>query len=187
MDPRNRRERHLTDLEAVTIAYILRRSLCTAYQVRRSFEKSTTAKFSSSSGSIYPLIRRLYERGYLIVADKPSDRRGAQQISVTSIGREKVRKWITGLGDPKSVGIYDPIRSRLLNLSLLPKKEQIRCVEAMLDLLERQKITFQEYEEQVFVGDERLYEISREATRQENALRLSWLKRVLNTLTEKPE
>ena len=184
MNASTRNERSLTDLEAVTLAYILRRAPCTPYEVRRSFEKSTTSRFSSSAGSIYPLIRRLHERGFLTVKDTQSDGRGTKRYSVTRKGRNRVCKWITGLNDPEMIGVYDPIRSRLLNLSLLPKARQISWLEEMIELLERQEDVIRRYEEQEFVGDKRLYEISRDAIRKENELRMSWLQLALNALKE---
>lgn len=186
MDSSNQSQRDLTDLEAVTIAYILRRAPCTPYAVRCAFEKSTTTRFSSSAGSIYPLIRRLHQRGLLAVTENASDGRGSKWYSVTSAGRREVRKWITGLHDPTLIGIYDPIRSRLLNLSLLPKAAQTKWLERMIELVERQKEVIRKYEQQEFVGDQRLYEISRDAAWQENSLRLSWLRRALTTIKEKP-
>ena len=184
MDTAHRNKRSLTDLEAVTLAYILRRAPCTPYEVRRSFEKSTTTRFSSSAGSIYPLMNRLHERGLLTIKDTQSDGRGTKRYSVTRIGRNRVRDWITGLNDPEMIGIYDPIRSRLLNLSLLPKAHRVPWLEKMIQLLKRQEDVFRKYEEQEFVGDKRLYEIAQVAMREENRLRLRWLKLSLNALKE---
>ena len=177
-------DRSLTDLEAVTLAYILRRAPCTPYEVRRSFEKSTTSRFSSSAGSIYPLIKRLHERGFLTIKDAQSDGRGTKRYSVSRKGRNRVCDWITGLNDPEMIGVYDPIRSRLLNLSLLPKAQQVSWLEEMIELLQRQEGVIQRYEEQEFVGDERLYEIARVAMHKENELRKHWLKLALNALKE---
>lgn len=133
---------------------------------------------------MYPLIRRLGDRGLLAVAKTSTDGRGTKRYSVTSEGRELVRDWITGLDDPKMIGVYDPIRSRLLNLSLLPKAAQIPWLEEMIELLKHQKKVIQKYEEQEFVGDARLYEIARVAMRQENELRINWLQLALNVLKE---
>ena len=184
MSTNARKERGLTDLEAVTIAYILRRAPCTPYEVRCSFEKSTTTRFSSSAGSIYPLIRRLHDRGLLTVEETRSDGRGTKRYSATRKARDKVRKWITELDDPEMIGMYDPIRSRLLNLSLLPKVDQVPWLEQMIELLKQQEDVIQQYEEQEFVGDARLYEIARVAMRKEHELRLNWLHLALKTLKE---
>ena len=184
MTPNKRNDRRLTDLEAVTIAYILRRAPCTPYEVRCSFEKSTTTRFSSSAGSIYPLIKRLRDRGFLAVADTRSDGRGTTRYLATRIGREMVRDWITALDDPTMIGTYDPIRSRLLNLSLLPEAAQISWLEQTIDLVKRQEAVIEKYEEQEFVGDARLYEITRLAIRKENQFRLGWLQLALKTLKE---
>jgi DNA-binding PadR family transcriptional regulator len=177
-------ERSLTDLEAVTLAYILRRAPCTPYEVRRSFEKSTTTRFSSSAGSIYPLIKRLHERGLLTIKDTQSDGRGTRRYSVTRVGRNRVRDWITGLNHPEMIGMYDPIRSRLLNLTLLPKAQRVPWLEKMIELLKRQEDVIRKYEEQEFVGDKRLYEIAQVAMRKESQLRLSWLQLSLKALKE---
>ena len=184
MTEHRRGDRSLTDLEAVTLAYILRRAPCTPYEVRRSFEKSTSTRFSSSAGSIYPLMKRLHERGFLTIEDTQSDGRGTKRYSATRKGRNRVCNWITGLADPAMIGVYDPIRSRLLNLSLLPKAEQIPWLEQMIELLGQQEDVIRRYEEQEFVGDERLYEIARVAMRKENAFRKSWLQLALDALKE---
>jgi len=184
MTPNHRNGRGLTDLEAVTIAYIVRRAPCTPYEVRCSFEKSTTTRFSGSAGSIYPLIKRLNDRGLLAVADTQSDGRGTRRYSATKKGRQKVQDWITGLNDPTMIGMYDPIRSRLMNLSLLPKAAQIQWLEQVIELLKRQEEVIQKYEEQNFVGDARLYDIARVAIRKENEFRLSWLQLALLALKE---
>ena len=184
MSVQTKKDRDLTDLEAVTIAFVQRRQPCTPYQVRRSFEKSTTTRFSSSAGSIYPLMRRLSDRGYLHSVDRESDGRKAVHYRVSAKGRRKVQRWIMGSGDNSLTGIYDPIRSRLLNLSLLTKEDQLRWLESMIGLVEQQAEIIRSYEKQKFVGDERLYEIAREAMWQENAFRLRLLRKALATIKD---
>ncbi len=187
MTSSSEKPRGLTDLEAVTIAYILRRGPCTPYQVRSSFTKSITKRFSSSAGSIYPLMRRLHERGDLKLADTPSDGRGSRQYLTSKRGRLKVRRWIADLSDPAAIGIYDPIRTRLLNLSLLAAPDQLQWLEATIELVVQQQEVIRVYETQEFVGDNRLYEISRDAMWQENELRLGYLRRALAALKEDPD
>ena len=93
-----------------------------------------------------------------------------------------VRDWITGLDDPRMIGPYDPIRSRLLNLSLLPKVEQIEWLTMAIELVKRRETVVREYEEQDFVGDARLYEILRSAGRKESKLRKHMLQLALRAL-----
>lgn len=184
MSDQAKRDRDLTDLEAVTIAFVQRRQPCTPYQVRRSFENSTTTRFSSSAGSIYPLMRRLSDRGYIHSVDRESDGRNSIHYRVTAKGRRKVQRWIMRSGDNSLIGVYDPIRSRLLNLSLLPKPDQLRWLESKIALVEKQAKIIRRYEKQKFVGDERLYEIACYAMWQENALRLRWLRKALATIKD---
>jgi hypothetical protein len=89
-----------------------------------------------------------------------------------------------GCGDNSLIGVFDPIRSRLLNLSLLPKADQLRWLESAIRLVEQQAEAIRSYEEQTFVGDKRLYEIARYAMWQENALRLRCLGKALATIKD---
>lgn len=177
MTKSHRHDRDLTDLEALVLAYVYRRQPCTPYQVRLACGMSTTTQFSSSAGSIYPLMKRLAERGYMKARKNTSDGRGSRVYCVSAKGLRKVQAWITSITDPAEIGIYDPIRARLLNLSLLANEEQIRWLETTISLLERQKDLIRSYETQEFVGDQRLYAISREGMWAENATRLRWLRK----------
>jgi len=179
-------ERELTDLEGVVIAFVFRRQPCTPYAIRQSFQKSPTRQFSKSAGSIYPLVRRLANRGFLIPDDSKSDGRGTCLYRVTSIGLRKAQAWLTNLDDPSEIGIYDPIRSRLANLNLLSGKKQIYWLRLMIKLLKQQEDLISLYETQEFLGDDRLHSIVREGLWAENAFRLRWLRNALNTL-EKEE
>lgn len=63
----------------------------TGYGVRRIFETTPMAHYSSSPGSIYPALRRLREEGLVRV----EERVGAGQIqSLTRTGRTALRRWL---------------------------------------------------------------------------------------------
>lgn len=168
-------DRELTDLEGVVIAFVYKCQPCTPYAIRKSFEKSPTGKFSNSAGSIYPLVKRLVKRGYLVGDDTPGDGRGSCLYSATPVGIRKVRAWLANLDEFK-IGIYDPIRSRLANLNLLSGKDQLLWLKSMIALLEQQKDLISLYEEQDFLADDKLLDIVREGLWAENKMRLQWLR-----------
>lgn len=175
-------DRQLTDLEAIVIAFVHRRQPCTPYKIRQSFVKSTTTKFSSSAGSIYPLVKRLTHRGYLVANETVSDGRKTCTYRTSTKGIRKVRSWLANLEHPSQIGIYDPIRSRVTNLSLLPKDQQLPWLQHMITLLEQQHELIQLFETQPFVGDHRLYEVVRQSLWAENQLRIQWLSELRDIL-----
>lgn len=63
----------------------------TGYAVRRVFETTPMAHYSSSPGSIYPALRRLREEG--LVRVKEGVRTGQIQ-SLTRAGRTALRRWL---------------------------------------------------------------------------------------------
>lgn len=176
--------RPLTDLEAVVIAFVYRRQPCTPYKIRQSFEKSTTTRFSSSAGSIYPLVKRLADRGDLIAGETPGDGRKSCNYRVTAKGLRRARAWLNGLDDAAQIGVYDPIRSRLTNLNLLSDKQQLDWLDDMIALLEQQQELIRSYESRPFVGDQRLHEAARQSLWAENRVRIHWLREIRDTLKD---
>ena len=81
MASKNENDRkNLTELEACVLALVAKEGPCTAYSIRKQFEESLTSTWHASTGSIYPLIRRMTERGLLARQDVESDGRGAKEI-----------------------------------------------------------------------------------------------------------
>ena len=177
-------DRQLTDLEGVVIAFVHRRQPCTPYKIRQSFEKSTTTRFSASAGSIYPLVKRLTHRGYLVATETRGDSRHSCTYRVSANGIRKVRSWLTNLRDCSQIGTYDPIRTRLTNLSILSDKQQLIWIDDMIALLEKQHELIRSYETQPFAGDHRLYEVARHSLWSENRLRIQWLTEIRDTLKD---
>lgn len=110
----------LSELENVVLALIWLRQPCTAYSVRKAFDESLSAHWSSSAGSIYPLLRRL-ERARLVAAQSlAGDKRGARQLRLTSRGVAAARAWLTPPLPDWSVLIgHDPLRTRVRFLGML--------------------------------------------------------------------
>ncbi|MDJ0751385.1 MAG: PadR family transcriptional regulator [Woeseiaceae bacterium] len=165
------------------MAFVSRRQPCTAYKIRQSFQKSTATRFSNSAGSIYPLVRRLAARNYLVETKTEGDGRGACTYRVSAKGLRKVRSWICDISDPEEIGVYDPIRSRLTNISLLSESEQMDWLDRMIEILKGQQDLIRTYEAQPFVGDNRLFEIARESLWRENELRIQSLTEARDMLT----
>ncbi|RSV32166.1 hypothetical protein CA237_03615 [Sphingomonas sp. ABOLH] len=62
----------------------------------RILARSPAASLSSSTGTIYPIVRRLRARGYLTASEVEGSSSAASHLGVTASGREAALEWIGG-------------------------------------------------------------------------------------------
>jgi DNA-binding PadR family transcriptional regulator len=112
--------RRLTELEGGVLGYFKAMGPCTPYAIRKEFLASTTPYWSGSAGAIYPLVRRLAERGLVRPVRPTGDRRGGTLYALTAAGERALVQW---LGPPLSVLTVgappDPIRTRVGFMELM--------------------------------------------------------------------
>jgi DNA-binding PadR family transcriptional regulator len=114
-----------SELELATLGVVWRDGPCTPYHVRKQFLASPTQEWSGSAGTIYPLMRRLEEQGYLTSDDAERDRRGTRLYRVTPAGRRALKRWLRPPLSPLAVGpSSDLIRTRLLFIDALSASER---------------------------------------------------------------
>lgn len=118
----------MTELEVSVTGVVWRDGPVSAYQVRERFRVSMTPAWSSSCGTIYPVIRRLLDRG-LIAASEPINRRGTQHLTITAAGRKAVTEWMLSSSPEIAAPVPDPIRTRLQYISVLPQEDAERFVD----------------------------------------------------------
>ena len=121
----------LTELESCVLGAIWLRGPCSAYAIRREFAESNSSYWSSSSGSIYPVIKRLHALGLVSAAAKPSDKRGRRDLVVTARGACVLRAWVHDLPDWTAKPSLDPVRARMNFLAVLDTRS------AQLDFIDR--------------------------------------------------
>jgi len=124
--------KRMTELEACVLALIALEGPCTAYSIRKQFEESPTSTWHASTGSIYPLIRRLTERGLLSQHDVESDGRGSKEIKATSAGKKTAQAWLKDVPEWVGEPAADPIRTRLNFIRLLAPTDRVPVVEQMM-------------------------------------------------------
>ena len=76
--------------------------------------------------------------------------RESELISLSPLGREALRRWITRIGSQHSM-VHDPLQVRILALCELPREERVRWVVAAKDLLLSKKEELKDYHEQLTV------------------------------------
>lgn len=127
----------LTDNEGTLLALVLRQQPITAYQIAKIYEESPVSNFNTSKGKIYPLIRRLRERGLLDAEAVEGDARGTERLVCTDDGRRAIKHWL-GQFRPTHLLLEDPLRTKVQSFDLLSRDEQIEwLVEAKAQLTEK--------------------------------------------------
>ncbi len=122
----------MTELEACVLALIALEGPCTAYSIRKQFEESLSSTWRASTGSIYPLIRRLTERRLLSQHDVESDGRGSKEIAATGAGKKTAQAWLKDVPEWVGEPAADPIRTRLNFVRLLAPGDRVAVVEQMM-------------------------------------------------------
>src|SRR5204863_1572686 len=111
------------ELEHCVLSVIWRIQPCTAYQVRRAFQTSLTASWRASTGSIYPLLRKLVAKGFVIQAAIPGDRRHGQALKISPAAAQSLKSWLQDSSSWIAEPVADPIRTRSYGLPLLEPRE----------------------------------------------------------------
>lgn len=117
----------LTDDEGTFLALLVRIQPATAYQLSKIYAESPVSNFGTSKGKIYPLIRRLKERGLLTSHAVTGDARNSEVLKATARGREAVRFWVKHL-KPAHLLPEDPLRTMVQSFDLLSKDEQLEWI-----------------------------------------------------------
>ena len=134
--PGSEKSAALTEHESHILAIIQREQPITTYRIRKRISASPTAGISSSAGAVYPLVKRLVEKGYIRVAPVEDDRRKTEMLMVTETGRAAILKWIATVSPAQHLP-EDPVRTRAFYMGQLPVSEQIDWLSGLQRGLER--------------------------------------------------
>ena len=119
----------MTELEGAVLGVIWSLGPITAYGVVQRFLASTTPGWSSSTGAIYPAIKRLTREGLVVGTPELQDRRSTRRLALTDAGKSALRDWIIGLEDWMGGAAVDPVRTRMNYIGILSRSQQRAWVE----------------------------------------------------------
>ena len=134
---RDDKKYQLTELEGAVLGAVQRDGPCTPYSIKVLFRKSPSEFWSGSAGAIYPLMRRLEQRGLLASERASTGKRGHRNYRATALGKRAFTRWMTDSEQAVGMG-YDPLRTRLVFLKQLTpgaRANFIATVSAALDEL----------------------------------------------------
>jgi len=167
--------RSLTELEYCVLAVIARTQPCTAYAVRREFQTSLTESWRASTGSIYPLMRKLVAGGEVRQVDAPGGARNAKLLSLTAAGDRAILYWLTTVTDALAAPVADPIRTRAHLLDLVPRAEARAVVQRWHDATARTLAAVKERLAEAQRLDHETGRITLRGTQLQIEARLRWL------------
>ena len=142
------------------------------------FQKSPTSSWNVSTGTIYPLVRKLVRLALISAHPDSGNVRSARRLRLEPSGRDALVQWLgeapTWLADPSA----DPIRTRLLFIGELPPIERaefvrngINATRAAIDSL---KVTI----ERISGGDDRFEYLAHLGALAQLEARRDWLEQV---------
>jgi DNA-binding PadR family transcriptional regulator len=119
----------MTELEGAVLGVIWSLGPITSYGVLQRFSASTTRGWSSSTGAIYPAIKRLTREGLVESTPELQDRRSTRRLALTEAGKSALRAWIMGLEDWMGGAAVDPVRTRMNYIGILSRAQQLALIE----------------------------------------------------------
>jgi len=134
----------LTDSEGTFLSLVLRCQPITTYEVAKIYAASPVSGFNTSPGKLYPLVRRLRERGLIAAEPAPDDGRGTERLSCTESGRSEVRAWVLEMR-PAHLLLEDPLRTKISALNLLTADERLRWAATALAALNAKLDEIEDY------------------------------------------
>lgn len=127
------RAAQIRDNEGAVLSVIARIQPATGYGVLKAIRQSPTSSYRTSKGTLYPLLNRMIEAGYLS-ASTGSGTRATAELALTELGHSALRSWIKRSG-PEDIFGHNPLVDRMLALQGLAKDERIRWIALAKDTL----------------------------------------------------
>lgn len=165
----------MTELDLTILAIIARDGPLSAYDVRKRFASSLTPMWSSSTGSVYPSIRRLGEAG-LVRISASAGARSRRDLEATGAGRSALERWLTDVTPEQAAPTPDPVRTRMYFLALLDRERRGQLVNgAIRGTTQAIEEAEQIREKRLAAGEDALQHLASAGVLYELRARLAWL------------
>lgn len=169
----------LSDDEGTFLALLIRIQPATAYQLSKIYAESPVSNYGTSKGKIYPMMRRLRERGLIKARAVKNDARGSEQLECTAQGREALRGWVKEVR-PGHLLLEDPLRTMVQSFDVLGREEQLAWIANARTALQGKLDELAAYSAAVFVPYKDAVHDNAVSSVQ---TRIDWLDRLEKTIT----
>jgi DNA-binding PadR family transcriptional regulator len=180
--------RKLTDLELTALGIIWKRSGCTTYEVIAEFSGSASAHYRAGAGSVYPLIHRLQEAGFVRSEHTLRGQKQQRQVhSITAKGKAALRAWLTPPIPDEDIMIpADLLRTRVYFLEILPEAKRCEFLEHLATRLDQELKGAREILNQYRREENRFGVLAMEGTIHVMRARIRWVRKIHRTLLPQP-
>ena len=120
---KNSKDAELTELEGLLLAKVAKFAPITAYELKEAIAAAPSRFWSGSAGAIYPAVKRLHARGYLVQQNATVGRRKAVAYALSRKGKAAFNDWVCDVERAIDPGV-DPLRLRMLFLELVSKEKR---------------------------------------------------------------
>ena len=114
-------------LEFIILGTLYTNSL-TGYDIRKCIEEGIGMFYKASYGSIYPILGKLLERGYVICDKEEQSKRNSKKYSITEHGRDEFIKWLKDDND-KSGSSIELFMAKVFFFDKLPSNLAYRKID----------------------------------------------------------
>jgi DNA-binding PadR family transcriptional regulator len=137
----------MTELESCVLGVVWQEGPLTAYEIAKPFAESQSSYWSGSAGAIYPLVKRLEEKGLVRGDVTQWNSRKKRTFTITDEGLAELRTWLSPpFPDSAGAASFDPIRTRLSFLEALPKRTRRRFLDDAERVIREQLAILEEFE-----------------------------------------
>ena len=165
----------VNEYEGAVLSVIARARGITRSGLRKAFQQSPTTSLNTSKGSLYPLIARMIDRGF--VSARPGrNAQGSDELSLTKRGRKALASWVTKTDADFSFG-NDPLLIRLASLADVSREDRIQWIAETKRVLLEKKEELERF--RADSGDDEYAEILHGTASAMLDLKLQWLDRLL--------
>lgn len=166
----------MTELECCVLGVVWQQGPMTAYEIAKPFVESQSAYWSGSAGAIYPLVRRLEEKGLLAGEAATWNSRRKRLFTITAEGLRALRAWLAPpFPDAAGAATFDPIRTRLAFLEALPPRQRVKFFADAERVIGEQLQHLEELQESERQREDRLGALTALGAAHELRARLAWL------------
>ena len=120
----------VTELEHCVLGVVWQAGPLTAYEIAKPFAQSPSTYWSGSAGAIYPLVKRLEDKGLLRGEIEQWNSRQKRTFTITDEGLKVLREWLSPPFTPDVGAVsFDPIRTRVSFLGALPPRQREKFID----------------------------------------------------------
>lgn len=112
-------------LEYVMLGTLFDNTL-TGYDIRKCIESGVGMFYRASYGSIYPILSKLLEKGYVVCIDEVQSNRVKKKYSITECGKNEFMKWL--MEDHASSSSIESTMVKVFFFDKLPRQEAFKKI-----------------------------------------------------------